>query len=140
MMQLYHFLDRKAGSRNLPGNENARLIILKQTHIMNSIREDVEFDRFTSLLKRIIKVNSCSCLAPLNVRCLIPVLDSLCIFEFHWSRDTVGKIKYWNSFKKSFNSTWEINWRPINVSRNTWNQSDFWYGFEDKISKFEKYL
>jgi hypothetical protein len=41
---------------NLPSNETARLLILKQTKIIHSNRKDSEFDRFASLTKRVLSV------------------------------------------------------------------------------------
>jgi CheY-like chemotaxis protein/signal transduction histidine kinase len=41
---------------SVPDNETARLLILKQTRILDSDRNDIEYDRFVSLAQRILHV------------------------------------------------------------------------------------
>lgn len=48
----------------VPDNETARLLILRQTKILDSDRNDVEYDRFTSLAQRILGVRHCFLLLP----------------------------------------------------------------------------
>lgn len=40
----------------VPSNENERIKVLRQTHLLNSDAEEATFDRFTALARRIFKV------------------------------------------------------------------------------------
>lgn len=117
----------KRAAHVVPENETARLLLLKQTKILDSDRNDLEFDRFSGLSRRILEVCSLFNRFLIHLTPLITRVDGICFHLIYRLWKTMDKIQYWHKSKKSKHwSSW-FHWCSCYVPFRTWSVIHSWF-------------